>query len=196
MVPWIGFVYAAFAAIGHSGIDATRKLASQKLNPAELVGLVGVLDAFYLTAIVFLLDPTLSPPLLSPTLPLAQRSALSLTSASTATPLLSTADTSSANPGGLVGHRKALLTLPLVTILVLSSAVKILAGVMYQRALQVSPLSVTVPYLAFVPALILVTGFFLLGEIPSFQGITGTSRGVPGLRCDAISCHVMWCDVM
>ncbi|CAI5496226.1 unnamed protein product [Closterium sp. Naga37s-1] len=52
MVKWHGFACAAAAAIGHSGIDATRKYASQTLSSAELVTLVGILDALFLSSFI------------------------------------------------------------------------------------------------------------------------------------------------
>lgn len=44
---------------------------------------------------------------------------------------------------------------------------------LYMRAIQVSPLSLTVPYLAFTPVFMLCTGYLFLGEIPSPRGIAG-----------------------
>ncbi|CAI6000828.1 unnamed protein product [Closterium sp. NIES-64] len=118
MVKWHGFACAAAAAIGHSGIDATRKYASQTLSSAELVTLVGILDALFLSSFI-----------------LAFRLVTDL----------------------------RFVTWKLLQILVASSAAKILAGVMYQRALHVAPISTTVPFLAFVPVLLLATSFLLLG---------------------------------
>ncbi|KAL4195278.1 hypothetical protein AMTRI_Chr05g72540 [Amborella trichopoda] len=58
-------------------------------------------------------------------------------------------------------------------ILVLSSGLKVMAGYMYQKSLQISPISVTVPYLAFTPVMLLLTGFLLMGEVPSHAGMVG-----------------------
>lgn len=44
---------------------------------------------------------------------------------------------------------------------------------LYMRAIQVSPLSLTVPYLAFTPVFMLCTGYLFLGEIPPPRGIAG-----------------------
>ncbi len=44
---------------------------------------------------------------------------------------------------------------------------------LYIRALQLSPLSLTIPFLAFTPLFLVLTGWFLLGELPSSSGITG-----------------------
>ncbi|PIP41187.1 MAG: hypothetical protein COX19_04205, partial [Desulfobacterales bacterium CG23_combo_of_CG06-09_8_20_14_all_51_8] len=44
---------------------------------------------------------------------------------------------------------------------------------MYIRAIQVSPLSLTVPYLAFTPVFMIATGFLFLGEMPDIWGFVG-----------------------
>jgi drug/metabolite transporter (DMT)-like permease len=41
------------------------------------------------------------------------------------------------------------------------------------ECLKVSPLSLTVPYLAFTPVLLIFTSYFLLGETLAGQGIAG-----------------------
>ncbi len=48
-----------------------------------------------------------------------------------------------------------------------------LAMLCYMEALRVSPLSITVPYLAFTPAFIILTGRLILGEKLSLPGIIG-----------------------
>lgn len=48
-----------------------------------------------------------------------------------------------------------------------------LGFLLHMRAIQVSPLSLTLPYLAFTPVFIFFTGFFILGEIPNGWGIFG-----------------------
>ena len=128
MLRWEGFAFAGAAALGHSGIDATRKIASQRFSSPELVALVALLDATFLTTLVFATG-------LAPS--------------------------------------TAFLTPQLCQILVLSAALKVLCGYLYQRALHASPLSCTVPYLAFTPALLLGTAFVLIGEVPSKQGLLG-----------------------
>jgi len=41
---------------------------------------------------------------------------------------------------------------------------EVLAFLCYMKALKVSPLSLSVPFLAFTPGFILLTGWFILGE--------------------------------
>lgn len=41
------------------------------------------------------------------------------------------------------------------------------AALLYQRALKLSPLGLTAPYLAFTPAFLALTGRWILGEVPS-----------------------------
>jgi len=129
---WEGFAYAAAAAIGHSCIDASRKLASQKFTSAELVGLVGLLDATLLSLIVYA--------------------------------------TGMFNVYAFLEMSELDLFLG---VLFGGACIKVLIGYMYQRALHVSPLSVTVPYLAFTPVLLLFTGYVVVHESPSSQGLLG-----------------------
>src|SRR5208337_4462570 len=49
-----------------------------------------------------------------------------------------------------------------------------LALVLYMEAIRVSPLSLTIPFLAFTPVFILVTGAIFLQETPNIEGICGT----------------------
>ncbi len=129
---WEGFAYAAAAAIGHSCIDASRKLASQKFTSAELVGLVGLLDATVLSLIVYA--------------------------------------TGMFNVYAFLEMSELDLFLG---VLFGGACIKVLISYMYQRALHVSPLSVTVPYLAFTPVLLLFTGYVVVHESPSSQGLLG-----------------------
>jgi drug/metabolite transporter (DMT)-like permease len=41
------------------------------------------------------------------------------------------------------------------------------------KAIQISPLSLTLPYLAFTPVFLILVGFVVLQEVPSFWGVTG-----------------------
>ncbi len=43
----------------------------------------------------------------------------------------------------------------------------------YMKAIKISPLSLTIPYLAFSPVFIIGTGFVFLGEMPDFWGVAG-----------------------
>jgi drug/metabolite transporter (DMT)-like permease len=46
---------------------------------------------------------------------------------------------------------------------------------MYIKAIKISPLSLTVPYLAFTPVFMIGTGFLMLNEMPDIWGIAGIS---------------------
>ncbi len=46
---------------------------------------------------------------------------------------------------------------------------------LYIKAIQISPLSLTVPYLAFTPVFMIATGWLVLGELPDIWGIGGIS---------------------
>ena len=45
--------------------------------------------------------------------------------------------------------------------------------ILYMSAIKHSPLSLTLPYLAFSPVFMIISGFLLLGEIPTTSGLTG-----------------------
>jgi len=52
-------------------------------------------------------------------------------------------------------------------------AINVVATVLSYRALAVSDLSLCLPMLAFTPVFLLLTSFFILGEVPSAAGILG-----------------------
>ncbi len=57
---------------------------------------------------------------------------------------------------------------------------EILAMVLYMRAIRDSPLSLTLPYLAFTPVFTIITGFLFLGEKISLSGFLGILLVVAG----------------
>ncbi|MDJ0806882.1 MAG: DMT family transporter [Gammaproteobacteria bacterium] len=57
---------------------------------------------------------------------------------------------------------------------------EILAMLLYNRAIRDHPLSQTLPYLAFTPVFVIVTGYLLLGEALSAQGLCGILLVVAG----------------
>ncbi len=56
---------------------------------------------------------------------------------------------------------------------ILSIPLNGLGFLLHMRAIQISPLSLTLPYLAFTPVFIFFTGYVVLGEIPSSWGVAG-----------------------
>ena len=54
------------------------------------------------------------------------------------------------------------------------------AILLYMRAIRVSPLSLTVPFLAFTPLFLIVTSFLILGERPDGSGLAGIFLIVAG----------------
>lgn len=56
-----------------------------------------------------------------------------------------------------------------------SSAVLLCAKYLYQKALQLSPLSLTVPYLSFTPALLFFTAYIFVNEVPTPSGVCGVA---------------------
>ena len=57
---------------------------------------------------------------------------------------------------------------------------EILAMLLYMRAIRDSPLALTLPYLAFTPALTTLTGYLILGEQVSDKGLSGILLVVAG----------------
>ncbi len=57
---------------------------------------------------------------------------------------------------------------------------EVTAMLLYMRAIKVSPLSLTVPFLAFTPAFVILTGYLFLGEVLTAQGVTGIGLVVIG----------------
>ncbi|MFW5838187.1 MAG: EamA family transporter [Desulfovibrionaceae bacterium] len=51
---------------------------------------------------------------------------------------------------------------------------------LHMLAINVSPLSLTMPFLAFTPAFVLLTGFVFLGEVPSLLGASGIGLIIAG----------------
>ncbi|HDD43546.1 MAG TPA: DMT family transporter [Candidatus Desulfofervidus auxilii] len=50
---------------------------------------------------------------------------------------------------------------------------EILALFLYMAAIKISPLSLTLPFLSFTPIFLILTGWFILKEMPNFVGIMG-----------------------
>lgn len=50
---------------------------------------------------------------------------------------------------------------------------EITAIILYMQAIKVSPLSLTIPFLALTPVFLILASFFLLGELPDESGIAG-----------------------
>jgi len=51
---------------------------------------------------------------------------------------------------------------------------------MYIKAIKISPLSLTVPYLAFTPVFMIVTGLLILNEMPDIWGLVGIAAVCAG----------------
>lgn len=55
----------------------------------------------------------------------------------------------------------------------LAMPLEVVATLLYIRAIEVSPLSLTMPFLALTPLYLLVTSYVMLGEVPSHAGLAG-----------------------
>jgi drug/metabolite transporter (DMT)-like permease len=62
----------------------------------------------------------------------------------------------------------------------LSIPINMVAYVFYLYAIKLSPISLSVPFLAFTPAFMILTGFFILGETINLWGAMGTGLIVLG----------------
>ncbi len=69
---------------------------------------------------------------------------------------------------------------PFLAWLVVLVPLELLGMVLYLAAIRDSPLALTVPYLAFTPAFMVLTGFLVLGETLSWQGVIGIALIVLG----------------
>ena len=54
------------------------------------------------------------------------------------------------------------------------------ASILYVQAVNLSPLSLTIPYLGFTPVVVTVLAYPLLGEVPALQGLIGIALVVMG----------------
>ena len=57
---------------------------------------------------------------------------------------------------------------------IISVPINILAYILYLYAIKLSPISLSVPFLAFTPVFMILTGFYILGETITFWGGIGT----------------------
>lgn len=62
----------------------------------------------------------------------------------------------------------------------ISGAINVVTSYLYNRSIQISTLSATVPFLSFTPAFLVVVAFLLLGEVPTLSGVLGVSIAVLG----------------
>lgn len=58
-------------------------------------------------------------------------------------------------------------------IVFLAIPLEIAAIIFYMKAIKVSPLSLTIPFLALTPVFLIITSFILLGETPDGSGVAG-----------------------
>ncbi|KAG7389483.1 hypothetical protein PHYPSEUDO_010368 [Phytophthora pseudosyringae] len=62
----------------------------------------------------------------------------------------------------------------------ISGSINIITSYLYNRAIQISTLSATVPFLSFTPAFLVVVAFIVLGEVPTVSGALGISIAMMG----------------
>jgi uncharacterized membrane protein len=71
-------------------------------------------------------------------------------------------------------------TLPFLIYLFLNTALEATALLLYLKALQVSPLSMCTPFLAFTPIFLIPTGAIMIGELPTYPKLIGVIMIVIG----------------
>ncbi|HQP30512.1 MAG TPA: DMT family transporter [Deltaproteobacteria bacterium] len=67
--------------------------------------------------------------------------------------------------------------------LALGLPLEVLAYISYMRAIKVSPLSLSLPFLAFTPIFIILTGWLILGETLTWSGLAGIVLITGGAYC-------------
>lgn len=73
----------------------------------------------------------------------------------------------------IVESKFVYFTFPFLLNTFLLLTLEVIATLFYMRGLQISPLSVSLPYLSFTPAFIILTGYLILDEKISTQGVIG-----------------------
>lgn len=68
----------------------------------------------------------------------------------------------------------------LLRVFILALPLEYAAILLYMKSLRVSPLSLTVPFLSFTPAFLLITSPLIMDEVPAWQGMTGVLCIVAG----------------
>lgn len=59
------------------------------------------------------------------------------------------------------------------TVLILSTPLEIAAMMLYNRSIKISPLSLTLPFLAFTPVFLIFSAYLIIGEVPNAYGLIG-----------------------
>lgn len=73
----------------------------------------------------------------------------------------------------LIGRHPLPISKDLMLLISLQIPFEVLAYYLYLKAIRMSPLSLSVPYLSFTPVFTILTAALLLGESISFQGVLG-----------------------
>jgi uncharacterized membrane protein len=155
---WQGFLLAFMAAVSHSCIDSLRKIASRRFDTTQCVCLVALLEGSLSFAFV----------------------------AGQVLPITTFVHEDDVSNWQLQEHifmqgtfyqqddDSSLWTnRPFLFCAFMSAALRLLSLLLYQTAIQLAPLSVTIPYLSFTPAMLLCTAYLMIGEQPSWSGLLG-----------------------
>lgn len=159
---WQGFLLAFAAAFSHSCIDSLRKIASKRFDTTQCVCLVALLEGSLSFAFVagqvsvaMCMDEMTC-------------QVVAVSDGSGKTCIASQGTLSQPDQGAsLLENRMFMFSA------FMSAALRLLSLLLYQTAIQLAPLSVTVPYLSFTPAMLLCTAYLMIGEQPSWCGLVG-----------------------
>jgi len=72
------------------------------------------------------------------------------------------------------------LTSAFWTAMIFLAPLEVAAIILFMKSISASPVSLSMPFLAFTPAFMLLTGFLILGELPGLYGILGILLIVTG----------------
>ncbi len=147
----IGLFLASATSVTNVFADVARKKALQKNEVVVTSFWIRVVAAFIFTGAFIIRSLMISPPVLKDTGPLF----------------------------GIVGWHCAPLT-TFLTYLFLDVFLVGCGTVMYFKALKLAPMSFCIPYLAFTPIFLIITGNLILGELPPWAKIVGVVLVVIG----------------
>ena len=166
----IGYGWAFSAAIGNGIQDNLRKYATKSIkNPLHVVAMMEMLNCVTLFLFVFCTGQG--------ELIFGKRK-----------PLFNRQKHESSRSYNYGDDDDQIARTHLIVLASISALIKCVGSVAFQRALQLTPISLCAPYMAFTPLWLLGLSFFIVHEIPSARGVFGVvvmTGGAYGLNSAA-----------